>query len=168
MSDSAQKEHFGYVFIRAVTYAAGFSIQKPEVDDDSVDLIIAARGKLGTVRSPKLEIQVKSTGIGILTADNLPYRLELKNYDDLRHDDYLCPRILVVAVVPKDMKDWVTMNDKRLLARHCAYWSSLRGMAEHQSKAADPKVTVHLPRKQKFDVKGLMKLMALIGKGGRP
>ena len=52
--------------MQAVTAAAGYNVYKPEVDDDSVDLGIAARGGKGTFRSPKLELQLKCTSIDVL------------------------------------------------------------------------------------------------------
>jgi hypothetical protein len=79
MDPNAQKEHLGYVFVRAVAYAAGFSCSRPEVDDDSVDLCIARRGPGGTVRSPRLELQVKCTGAGALKKQELGFQLPLKN-----------------------------------------------------------------------------------------
>jgi hypothetical protein len=35
---------------------AGYSLYRPEVDDDSVDLGIASRGNIGSIRSPRLEL----------------------------------------------------------------------------------------------------------------
>src|SRR5947209_7904096 len=55
MTRNDQKEHLGYVFVRAVAYAAGFTVYRPEVDDDSVDLGIAMRGPGQSIRSPRLE-----------------------------------------------------------------------------------------------------------------
>ena len=45
---------------------AGYTLYQPEVDDDSVDLGVAARGGNGTLRSPRLEIQVKCTSTEVL------------------------------------------------------------------------------------------------------
>src|ERR1700733_13256391 len=109
MSRNMQQEHLGYVFVRAVAYAAGFSCYRPEVDDDSIDLGVAKRGAGGTVRSPRLDMQIKCTGEGVFEKATLGYQLPLKNYDDLRHTDYQTPRILVVAFVPGTgaASDWL-------------------------------------------------------------
>jgi hypothetical protein len=165
MSDSSAKEHLGYVFVRAVVYAAGYSVYRPEVDDDSIDLGIAARGLMGTCRSPPLEVQVKCTGAGKLTKGAMSYRLELKNYDDLRAEDYLIPRILVVATMPEPIETGVKLTHAQLSVQFCAYWCSLRGMPEYKGKAKEPKVTVHLPRAQKFDSEAVQEMMEQVGRG---
>lgn len=39
-----QKEQFSSTFVRVVTAVAGYTLYKPEVDEDSVDWGIAAKG----------------------------------------------------------------------------------------------------------------------------
>jgi Domain of unknown function (DUF4365) len=171
MSPSTQKEHLGYLFVRAMAYAAGYSCYTPEVDDDSIDIGIAKRGAGGTVRSPRLELQVKCTGAGIFQGKVFGYQLTLKNYDDLRHDDYQSPRILVVVMVPATGRgsDWLKQTHQKLTIHHCGYWLSLRGLPAYAGKARkDPKLTVHLVRSQPFNVKALTEIMQRISVGGQP
>ena len=54
ISQNTQQEHLGYIFVRAVAYAAGFSCYRPEVDDDSIDLGIAKRGAGGIDAAPRV------------------------------------------------------------------------------------------------------------------
>jgi hypothetical protein len=159
-----QKELFSGAYLRAVAAVAGFDIYKPgELDRDSVDWGIAARGGLGTYKSPRLELQLKCTSPEKIAGDTLPFRLKQKNYDDLIID-VLVPRILLVVAVPSDtVSDWLSQNDERMILRRCGYWLNLRGMAPSvDTGASDPRVTVHLPRAQLFTPEALGTMMQSI------
>jgi hypothetical protein len=56
-----QKEQFSSNFVRVVAAVVGYALYKPEVDEDSVDWGIAAKGGIGSIYSPRLELQLKST-----------------------------------------------------------------------------------------------------------
>lgn len=74
-----RQEAFSLAYVRAVAATAGFRVQDgTQPDDDSVDLTIAARGPGGTVRSPKVDLQLKCQ-LG-LPADEptWPYDLSLR------------------------------------------------------------------------------------------
>jgi len=163
---SHQQEAISKAFVRAVAAAAGFRVQDgTEPDDDSVDLTIAARGPMGTVRSPKLDVQLKCW-LGRPASDpTWPYDLKAKNHEELRHDDVQVPRVLVVVAVPEDIAMWVEQDEERLLMRHCAWWTSLRGEPATANTAT---VRLHIPRAQVFDVEGLKAIMARLGQGGTP
>lgn len=163
MHEDQQKEQFSNAYVRAVAAAA----YKPEVDDDSVDWGIGARGAGGTVRSPKVELQLKSTSQDVIKADHLAYPLKRKNFDELRFDDYQVPRILVVVVVPDDVAFWLTQSEDALALRHCGYWLSIRGRPV-STNADEVPVTVHLPRTQVFSVVDLTAMMDRVGEGGLP
>ena len=165
-----RKEQFSFAYVRAVAAAAGYTVDERSVDDDSVDLLISSRSKLGTIKSPKLELQAKCLGDGPCVGDEFGYALKLKNYDDLRDPDVQVPRILVVVRVPTDDKQWLTGDDNSLLVRHCGYWYSLRGLPPYtgNAKPENAKVTVQLPRGQRFDVDGLRAMMERIGRKELP
>ena len=165
MDENQQKEQFSNAYIRAIAATAGYNVYKPEVDDDSVDWGIGARGGSGTIRSPKVELQLKCTSREILKDEHLAFPLKLKNYNELRYDDYQIPRILVVVIVPDDVSNWLTQTEQSLALRHCAYWSSLRGEGETTNFES---VTVHLPRSQMFSVGGLSQIMKRIANGELP
>ena len=165
MDENRQKEQFSDAYLRAVTATAGYNVYKPEVDDDSVDWGIGAHGGGGTTRSPKVELQLKSTSRDVLKDDHVAFPLTLKNYDDLRHTDYQVPRILVVVLVPKDAGAWIVQSEDCLALYHCGYWLSLYGRAEVTNSE---NVTVHLSRTNIFSVDGLTGIMDRIAKGGLP
>ena len=92
MDINQQKEQFSNVYLQAVTTVAGYSVYKPSVDDDSVDWGVCAKGGTGPIRAPRLELQLKSTSRRDIQDDNsICYPLKLKNYDDLRMDDFAFP-----------------------------------------------------------------------------
>jgi hypothetical protein len=160
-----QKEQFSNTYLQAITTVAGYSLYKPSVDDDSVDWGIAAKGVLGRIRAPRLELQLKSTSRELLDDTYLRYPLKLKNYDDLRLPDFAIPRILVVLVLPENLADWLHQTQKELCIRYCAYWISLRGMPETQNITT---VTISLPRSNQFSVAALQSIMQRIGQGVEP
>ncbi|MBF0614325.1 MAG: DUF4365 domain-containing protein [Magnetococcales bacterium] len=166
MDLNLQKEKFSEAYVRAVAAVAGFGVSRPEVDDDSVDLTIAARGGKGTVRSPRLDIQLKCTAnAAIDEGKTFSFPLKIKNYDDLRDEQVMVPRVLVVVRVPDDVAEWSEVAEDQLLLRHCGYWVSLRGASAVNNTTNK---TVDIPRSQIFTVDHLKSIMNRIGTGGMP
>ena len=90
MDENEQKQQLSIAYLHAVASAAGFACQAPAVDDDSIDRTIVARGwlhKQAVLRSPKIDVQLKSTTREPLRTgeDSFVFRVNKKNYDDLRH-----------------------------------------------------------------------------------
>jgi hypothetical protein len=161
-----RQEAFSLAYVRAVAATAGFRVQDgTQPDDDSVDLTIAARGPGGTMRSPKLDLQLKCQLGRPADEPTWPYDLKAKNYEDLRHTDLQVPRILVVVAVPDDVSTWLDQDEERLLMRHCGWWVSLRGLAGSTNTTT---VRMPVPRVQRFDVAGLTAIMDRLGQGGVP
>jgi hypothetical protein len=165
MDENQQKEQFSNAYFRAVVATAGYNVYKPEVDDDSVDWGMSVRGGKGTLRSPKVELQLKCTSQDVVREDHIAYPLPVKNYHDLRHTDYQVPRILVVVVVPKDVNSWLVQTEDSLTLHHCGYWLSLRGFEDVANVAT---ITVELPRTQVFGVADVRQIMQRVAGGGFP
>lgn len=166
MDLSQKKEQFSEAWLRAVAAAAGFAVAKPTVDNDSIDLTVSKRGGKGTVRSPKLDVQLKCTATEIIKETDLRFPLEKKNYDELRYDNFAVPRILVVLCVPAEPKDWLQLvEESHLLLKQCAYWTSLRGKPESPNETT---VIVSLLRTQRLDDASLLSIMERIEQGGIP
>jgi Domain of unknown function (DUF4365) len=125
MDSNRQKEQFSDAFVVAVAAAAGFVTGRWDVDDDSIDWQIAAAGGQGTLRSPRLELQLKCTASPSVAEGSIHFPLPAKNYEDLIPANLAVPRILVVVIVPKLTSDWFTLSDESLILRNCAYWASL-------------------------------------------
>lgn len=151
-----KKELFSRAYVHAVTATAGYSTYVPSVDDDSIDLGIAQAGGAGTLKSPRLELQLKCTAGDDGQGDVLVFPLRRKNYDDLRAD-VLVPRILLVVTVPgDDTNDWLQHTAEQMVLKHCGFWVSLLGLPPTNSLT---NVTVHLPRVNVFSPTELRRMM---------
>lgn len=155
-----QMEEFSRAYVRTIAAAAGFDTYTLCVDDDSIDMGIAASGKK-LPRRPRLELQLKCTAQEI--ADVMKFPLKLKNYNDLRCNCWV-PRILVVVAVPKSPKDWVTETKDQLMMHRRAHWVSLAGWPETPNT---DNVTVKLPPDQLFSVDQLTGMMDSINRTGQ-
>lgn len=167
MTVDDQKEHFSYAYARAVAARAAVSVATPEVDDDSIDLILSQQATGTAFRSPRLEIQVKCAQQGAVTvsATDIHYPLKLKNYEELRPDNVLVPRILLVVLVPDDLDEWLNWTREEMALRRAGYWLSLRAMP---ATANTTNVTVHVPLVNEFSVEQLSAMMQRIGDGQLP
>ncbi|HEX5446146.1 MAG TPA: DUF4365 domain-containing protein [Pirellulales bacterium] len=165
MDLNQRKEQYSHAFVKAVAAVAGFAWYKPSVDDDSIDLGLAQRGGGGTVRSPRLEMQLKCHAMAIPVEDSFPFWLDLKNYDDLRDERVEVRRILVLVLVPDNLAEYLGESEQELAMRRCGYWLSLRGFPPTEN---DTGQTVRIPRSQRFTVESLQGMMERISQGLLP
>ena len=156
MELSQRKEQYSSAFLRAVTSVAGYSLAKPDVDDDSIDWIIASRATEALTRRPRLEVQLKCSARDLMHREYLHFPLEIKNYNDLRDEHVLVPRILIVMAVPNETNDWLVQSEDQMVVRHCGYWLSLYGSLPTTNSET---VTVRIPRKQMFTPAALSDIM---------
>lgn len=164
LDSDQKKEQFSHAYIHAITTAAGFSRFRYDTDTDSIDVGIAGQRGSGTVRSPRIDIQLKCTSSEDKgNADGFSYPLKVKNYNDLRDEHVLVPRILVVVTVPSDESTWLEHLEDHMVLRNCAYWLSLRGKPETTNTGT---LRVNIPRKQKLNVTTLTSLMETVRNGG--
>ena len=164
MELNQQKELLSKAYVRAVAAVAGFSVSQPEVDDDSIDLKIVARGGEGVVFSPELNLQLKCTSRDVLDGQFIRYPVRIKNYRDLIINSQV-PRLLVVVLVPENLENWLQQSEDEMCMRYCAYWVSLRGQPERLNTA---NVTVELSRSNQFTVEALKSIMQCLSQGGLP
>ena len=159
LAASDKKEGLSLVYVKALATRVGFLTSVPEPDRDSVDLRIQAGGPL----RPALDLQLKATAnLGESQARELPFRLSVKNYDDLRNRTQT-PRLLVVLELPKDESRWMTVTDEELILRRRAYWLSLQ--QGYEEVAGQQTVTVHIPKHNVFDTDTLRRLIEQSRKG---
>jgi hypothetical protein len=158
-------EDYGEAYVRAVASVAGCGVDRPRVDNDSIDLTFSRRASSGRLRGLRLEAQLKTTGAEVLGATDVAFPLPMKNYDDLRHPMVLVPRILIVVVVPADSADWMTQGESELCLKKCAYWMSLRDMPAVANVSTR---TVRVPRSQVFSPTALESILDRIANGGQP
>ncbi|MBX2982166.1 MAG: DUF4365 domain-containing protein [Flavobacteriales bacterium] len=162
MDLNKQKELFSVAVVKAMLAQCGYKSASWDVDDDSIDFTIGQTGGKDTIRSPKLDVQMKCTGQDVLEAGGLKIQLKRKNYDDLRDMTRGTPSILVVMLVPDDINDWITVdNEKRYCLYRHAWWHSLAGQPDLNIKT-DP--TILIPRSQRLTSAVITSLMGKIAK----
>lgn len=151
------KERFSLAFIEAVASKAGFYVDEPRVDYDSVDGTL----KADFGRRPRIDFQAKATSQDIVRQRNLHFPLPIKNYDDLRTDP-INPRLLIVVLMPEDDSEWLSQSSEELCLRHCAYWTSLRGRPPTRNRST---VTIQIPVGNIFSSEQLSELMRKAERG---
>lgn len=57
MDINKRKEEFGIAYVQAIASVAGYSISRPLVDDDSIDIQFLSNSSNAYTRSPRLEAQ---------------------------------------------------------------------------------------------------------------
>ena len=120
MSENEQKQQLSVAYVHAVAARAGYASQVFHVDDDSIDVQLAARGMVhqhAVLRSPRIDIQLKATSQPVLKESHLTFPLPVKNFNDLRQP-VLVPRILVVLLLPEDDGLWLVQSEDAMISRH--------------------------------------------------
>ncbi len=146
-------EGLSLVYARVLAVRGGYSVSVPEPDRDSVDLHIQAGGAY----RPALDLKLKATArIGEARDGFMPFRLSIKNYDDLRVETQT-PRLLVVLELPRDEARWMIVTAEELALRRRACWLSLQ--RNHDEVTDQETVTVRVPERNLFDVETLHELM---------
>lgn len=162
MDLNRQKEQFSIAWIQALAAVCQLKIFRCDVDDESIDLTLGRVGGNGTIKSPRLDLQLKCSGQELLMDDGVHLVLKRKNYDDLRASDVMIPRVLVVLLVPEAVAGWCINEPEQSLTLHRnAWWLSLLG-ADDRAGVESPTVT--LPR---GNVLGPEALTAMVDKVGR-
>lgn len=150
-----KKELFSIAFLKAISATLGFNHSEPKVDNDSVDIELSAKGYNAKIRNPKIELQLKCTTLKPKNG-NLHFELPIKNYDDLRGENVVCPRYLVVVTVPESEEDWIEVNHNNLILSYSAYWISLKDAVQKNNSS---KVTVQIPISNQLNKVSLKYLM---------
>ncbi|BAC90680.1 DUF4365 domain-containing protein [Gloeobacter violaceus] len=164
------KEEFSYAYVDAVVAATGYSIVRASrlLDNQGIDIQIAAPGVHGTKRNPHLNAQVKCTWNATLSQTHVVYnKLAVKNYEELIDPRQTIPIILILVLVPDndDPSTWLQHSEQALCMKRCGYWESLRNWPSTQNS---DEITVRLPRTNVFDINGLKGIMSRIVQNGHP
>jgi hypothetical protein len=163
VTENEQKQQLSVAYVHAIAARAGYTSQVQSVDEDSVDVVIGARGYLdqqAVLRSPRIEVQLKAITSARLDRDHLAFRLPVKNYRELR-DKTMIPRLLVVLLLPRQAAKWLETSEECMISRRCADWLSLLGLPETANTRS---VSLRLPRAQQFTVDALRGLMERVSR----
>lgn len=146
MDPNNQKEQFNVAYVGALAAQAGLDNARTQVDDDSIDICIVGKGFPGVIRNPQIQLQLKCTSQNLVSGSVLKFSLSRKNYDDLRGDNILCPRYLVVLLVPSDDTKWIEHQTEGMFLRNSCYWVSIR---DHPA-ASTASITIDVPLSQRL------------------
>jgi hypothetical protein len=151
MATASIEEALSEAYLRALAGAAGYTVSKPSLDVDGVDLTIDAGGDF----RPRLDVQLKAS-VNLSAKDGkVSYFCPKRNHQLLRLPTQV-PRILVLYHLPKDQRDWLIVSPNEMILRHRAYWMSLRGEPETENETG---CTVHVPEANRLDIASLTALM---------
>lgn len=143
MTPEQQKEVLGRSVLGALSVAAGCSLDRPEIDDGSIDFTIKSYDASAPLRTARIDIQLKSTSVPFVKGEFLHLSLKRKNYEDLISKS-LNKQLLVVFVMPEEQESWVLASESECLIRHCAFWHCLTGESRTRNLRS---VAVKVPRK---------------------
>ena len=158
LTKNHRQEALSRAYIQAIAARAGMSCSSRAVDY-GIDVTvheISRRGRRYGETGFRIDFQAKSTDAAAMTATDVLYDLDVKNYDDLRIAPPGGPRLLVVLVLPDDEAQWTDQTEEYLLLRRGAYWVSLMG---HQPVSNVRTVRLALPRANLFTIEALRELM---------
>lgn len=155
---SHSKELLSLAYIQSLCAVSGLNYNEPQIDNDGVDITV--RGKLfgGGFRTPKIEFQLKCTGVHSYidsVRHELVYPLKVENYNYLVSPSPI-PILLAVHFCPDDQLGWLQHHDLGLTLRYATYWCSLSGLAESSNKS---NVNVRIPLSQRLSPQALIWMM---------
>ncbi len=122
----AHQGQFGEDYVRVLATAAGLTVAKCDLDVDGIDLQLTLPDDVGSVRSPRIEVQVKTISRlrpvdGVFRFDGLNGR----QFNKLAGPRFMVPRYLFLVTVPPEASRYTDLNHHGLLLRHIGYWASL-------------------------------------------
>jgi Domain of unknown function (DUF4365) len=155
----------GEGFVFAMASSAGLLVSRPTLDVDGVDWLISHSGPLGSVRSPKIEVQVKTWSAPTGNDEALAYRMTVPHFNAIAGPGFAVPRYLLLVTVPTDSNEYAVCDVAHMRLGHAAYWLSLADRALLPSGPGDAGSTVvSVPRRNLLTPETLTALVAGNGK----
>lgn len=129
MNTNTKKEEFSYGYLKMIGAKSGLAIENHgrSIDNQGIDIQIVYAGEIENVHTPRIDAQVKCTSQDIEKEDYLNFSLDTKTYEILRNKLVYVPIILIVVLVPKEIDEWININNQITICKKCAYWISLTG-----------------------------------------
>jgi uncharacterized protein DUF4365 len=157
LTSNGKKQEIRYIYLHTLVTRLGYSLERTNIDMDSVDATICARAKVigskGIVSSPKIDVQLKATEYEC-SGDSIAFHISKKNYDDLRQST-MVPKILIVLFLPVE-RDWFDFDLDKISVYGKGYWMSLKGMSACENRSS---VTIYLSQVQRVMDETIQQLM---------
>ena len=168
MTENDIMAELSYAYLHAVAARAGFGCKVGSRIDDgaSVDAFVRIDEKLcedSVLWNFDVEVQLKATKKE-LTDANGRYRYffsGIERYNRLREPGSPLPKLLIVLLLPRDSRQWLTLDENSLISRNCAYWVSLNGAPPSDNQSGK---TIAIPRSQVLTVDGLRKVASILSR----
>lgn len=162
MTPADIEAQLSYAYLHAVASHAGIACQEATRARDNAGIDATLHwirdfGDAAALTEISLHIQLKATSQAPARADGrLSYFLrEVEQYDRLRQDSAMPPRILAVLFLPRDHAEWLRYSPERLVLQHAAYWVSLVDAPPSPNRSGQ---TVYIPETQQLSPIGLQDL----------
>jgi hypothetical protein len=131
------------------------------LDVDGVDWQIAYPGPKGTTRSPKIEVQVKTSAKPLIEDGAYKHRLSIQHFNHIAGSGFQVPRFLALVVVPPDPTGYAICGQEGMRLGTAAYWLSLADQEMRPTGDDDPKsVNVLVPQRNFLNVEALTALLS--------
>src|SRR5947208_1796380 len=116
--------YYGEAFVRALAASAGLIVSRPDLDVTGEDFSIGYPGMRGSLRHPRIEVQVKSWSNPGGSLATWRYRMRVEHFNELAGDMFYLPRYLFLVVVPDDTARYSRATDDALQLHRAGYWAS--------------------------------------------
>ena len=151
---------YGESYVYLLASAAGLTAGKQNLDVDGVDWLFAYPGPKGTKRSPKLEIQVKTTSSPEQEGEYWKYRLSVKRFNKIAGSGFDTPRFFGLVIAPKNPDDYAVCGPDSLIASHAAYWISFAEREPlSETEEAAQSIGFLVPKKNLLTPQSLLRLI---------
>ena len=159
-------ERLGHAIVEMVAARAGCEVLQPLTDYTSVDASIKP---ISGTPGIQIDVQIKASSNLNRNRSHVKFPLKIKNYDDLRDDNLIIPRMLVVADLAELEKDWLSFSKEEVVFKRSVYWFDLHALPATPNTTS---VTLDIPKANILTADRLSTLMmagftnAKSGKGG--
>ena len=153
--------HHGEAFVYAMACAGGYTTSRMDLDVDGVDWQVGYPGPKGTIRSPKIEFQVKTWSDPVVEDGSYRYRLTTTHYNMLAGQGFQLPRFLALVIVPEEASQYAICDHHCMKLGKAAYWLSLADWEEKPTGDGDPQsIVVEVPKENLLSVEAMGRLLS--------
>ncbi len=168
MTENEIKEELSRSYVKSVANFLGYKIEIPERDHGTdcrvIEVTKMNRGNNMRYQESgrKIDIQLKATTEESveIEGDFIKYDLEAKTYNDLifrlKGVNFL---VLIVFILPKNKKDWVSCLDDELILRKNAFWFLLSDIDDETDNKSS--IRIKIPLKNRFSFDSIQQLFDL-------
>lgn len=153
------QERLSVAYVSAVVAKAGFSLWPGPSTEYGTDGLIQRIRKLpngqfhGT--GDGVMIQIKATIRSEIKATEVIYDMKIDAYNTLANWEGDLPCILVLLCLPRNINDWLYLDEDKLLLKRCCYWTQI---CDPPSKNGSQH-RIRIPRTKIFDADAVSYLM---------